>query len=385
MENLSVNYIFGILIILLLAGARWTEKGERWQNDALSLQNAKCIQGLCALGVILHHLTQKLHWSGTDMKAVTIFLETGTHFVGIFFFFSGFGLMKSLLTKPDYLKGFLYKRLMTVLIPFYVCNFAYIALSNHLGFWFDQSRAWEYYTGWYLFNGNAWYMVVIVFFYIAFYFAYRFIKNRPIATGLIFMLSIGLVALGITRDHDGYWMGGEWWYNTLLLFPVGLTAAQLEPALIRLGKKRISTALYWIALPLALVGDSFFYNKTMEFYGKYGYYSGNKMDALPTVIVQTASVFCFVMFVVLLMQKLRFRNVFLRFFGMISLELYLMHKIFVEYLRSDMYYIHSTNEYIAWVYILAIALATVIHFIDAGIIRLAVPRRKKLKNKEETV
>ncbi len=41
------------------------------------------------------------------------------------FFFSGFGVMKNFLNKNDYLKGFLKKRLITVLVPFYLINTIY--------------------------------------------------------------------------------------------------------------------------------------------------------------------------------------------------------------------------------------------------------------------
>ena len=59
---------------------------------------------------------------GEGTGALTLFGLIGFLFVGVFFFFSGYGLFKSYKTKPGYLDGFLRKRLPVVLVPLYVIN-----------------------------------------------------------------------------------------------------------------------------------------------------------------------------------------------------------------------------------------------------------------------
>lgn len=109
------------LLVILLIGVKKAPKGE-FHEDFLSLKISKGIQGVCAICIVAHHFIQPYFYNGDKTGALGSFALIGFLFVGIFFFFSGYGLFKSYKTKPDYLKGFLRKRLPVVLVPLYIVN-----------------------------------------------------------------------------------------------------------------------------------------------------------------------------------------------------------------------------------------------------------------------
>ena len=62
------------------------------------------------------------------MHGLDFFLQLGYLFVSVFFFCSGLGLYKSFRTKPDYLKGFFRRRVLPIVIAFYLSEWIYLAI-----------------------------------------------------------------------------------------------------------------------------------------------------------------------------------------------------------------------------------------------------------------
>ena len=124
--------MINIFPIILLIITFWGVKayGRSTSPDFFTLQQTKNIQGITCIFVILHHLVQQVSGYGVINKGpITILNDTGIFFTAIFFFVSGYGLMISLETKPDYLDKFLLKRLPTVLIPFWIVNIIGVILN----------------------------------------------------------------------------------------------------------------------------------------------------------------------------------------------------------------------------------------------------------------
>ena len=89
----------------------------------------------------------------------------------------------------------------------------------------------------------------------------------------------------------------------------------------------------------------------------------SKLDAeTKSFIWQTLAVISFVAFVFLLTLKIRFNNVFLRFLGTHSFELYLIHGLFLEIFRSDRFYIKSDFIYTAVVLIFSLGLTALMYY-----------------------
>jgi hypothetical protein len=78
--------VYGLLLCLIIWGMRFAGKG-RFNDDFMSLEATKCLQGLCAVCVMFHHISQTAAFRQSN--ELTIFPEIGFWFVGIFFFCSG--------------------------------------------------------------------------------------------------------------------------------------------------------------------------------------------------------------------------------------------------------------------------------------------------------
>ena len=77
---------------------------------------------------------------------------------------------------------------------------------------------------------------------------------------------------------------------------------------------------------------------------------------------QTMAVISFVAFLFFLTLKIRFSNPFLIFLGQHSFELYLIHGLFLEILRSASFYIKSDFFYTFFVLLLSLAGSVLIHY-----------------------
>ena len=184
--------IFPLLALLLLVGVKVSKRKE-WQDNPFSLETSKAVQGFAAVCIILHHLSQEL---AEKAGVLGDFEDLGVLFVGVFFFFSGYGLYTSLKTKENYLKGFLKKRLTTILIPFFTCNSLFVASICFEGAKLSPVETLTLLSGWYLLNSHMWYVVEIAILYLAFFAIYRLIKNRTAAT-VVMGIFVALMITGL--------------------------------------------------------------------------------------------------------------------------------------------------------------------------------------------
>ena len=374
------------LALLLLLGAK-ASKIHEWQEEPLGLETSKAIQGFAAVAIIVHHLAQELV---EDAGALGFFSELGVLFVGIFFFFSGYGLYTSLKTKENYLKGFLKKRLVTVLIPFYTCILTFVVAACICGKKFSPLQLLSVLSGWSLINGHMWYIVEIVILYLVFFIVYRLIKNHTAATAIMSVFVIAMIVGSLLLGHGddfscSYWFQGEWWYNSTFLFVLGIIFSKHTDGIRKIARKGYVILVPVFALLTVLLGLQTKYALTT-----YSYWSeepgvdpayGDKFHCLA---IQLPWIIVFVCFLLLVMMKVRFGNPVLKFLGTISLELYLIHNLFLAGLRNGtMMKITSNSMYIVLTILLAVALATVLSGFDKYLISLINGKKRKAGGAEE--
>lgn len=376
--------VYFLLGALLCFGARGCGRKE-WNEDYTSLKQAKALQGVMVLGVALHHMAQKTcapwHPRAFIVHGLDFFVPIGYLFVAVFLFCSGFGLYKSWKTKPDYLRHFLRRRILPLVIAFYLSEAVYTAVRLAVGEKMDAAKILWYLSGLRMANYNSWYLIVIPFFYLAFYFAFRFCRKEGTAIGWVFLFTLGYTLLGACIDHqDVWWMRGEWWYNSILLFPLGLVFGKYEARITAFFKKGWAV---WLILSFAAVFALYRLSEltTGEWWG---YYGENSLDRLKVIhrlgsaasqwlVCAAFTAFCF-----LLLMKVRLGNGLLSLLGSVTLEFYLMHGIFVDLFGYDFAGVARSAVYIKNVplYMLTVlacsALATALfHFLWQGVLRLA--------------
>lgn len=327
--------VYFILPVLLLWGAKVSKVGE-WNEEALSLRQSKAIQGFLAVCIMFHHIGQKtcaswLFPPTRIQQGLGFFVPLGYIMVAVFLFFNGYGVYKSFHAKENYLKGFMKKRILPVVLALYSTTVIFFIARILVGEKMDATKTWQYLTSIKLCNPNTWYVIVLPFFYLFFYLAFRFIKKDGLAVAAVFGLVL-LYMLEATRlDHNDYWIRGEWWYNCVILFPMGILFAKYEKSLMAFFKK-----IYVVLAPLAIIGFYFVYKLSDGIVNVWSYYGENwgaPDKVLRRRVCMASQNFLttyFVLCVILICMKVKFGNRFLKFMGTITLEFYLIHGLFVE-------------------------------------------------------
>ena len=351
-----------------------SDEGTGWNEAFLSRDISKMILGFFAVMIVFHHLTQQV--GAVDAGILSVLENFGVGFVGVFFFFSGFGLYESVQKKENYLKGFIKTRLPSVLVPFYSAVAVFVTVRIAYEGPGNPGTLLMYLTGVKLINSHMWYIVEIVFLYLLFYVLFRLIKNRSLALMFLFFFCMALVAFSLTRGHGDAWFQGEWWYNTTLLFPFGIWFGKHKEGITAFLKR-----FYPICLAAVTVLFFLFYRMTNYMLSSRGYWSENGTDPgyddkLCCLIVQCPMVLFFVLLVLLIGMKLLIGNRFLRFLGDISLELYLIHNLFIEGFSM----IKGAGAFMLSVMAASFVAATILHYVNTCI--LCLIRKKPVPRPE---
>lgn len=370
--NILTIYIV-LLFVILLFQAKPAGKGN-FHEDFLSLSNAKSLQGFATITIILHHLTQKVTAYGAVYKGpITFFNMVGILCTGIFFFYSGYGLLTSLMTKEDYLDGFLKKRYTKILIPFYLIHFMFCVLMLPSMSGNTPGLVVCNVLGLVLVNNQMWYIVEIAILYLAFYLIYKNPDKRKYAMVKMIAVVVVMMAGSLLLVHDvytptqGIWFMGEWWYNTTGLFVVGMLVARYQKGFVALVQRCYKRV---VACGTVLLFVLFVWSRLAN--GIFGYWSerpGNPgyLDKFVTLISELPYVTVFVLLFLIISMKVKFDNAVLRFLGTISLELYLVHNVFIMKLGDKGF---DDAVLFAIVYAGGIILAVVFHWLSEKISRL---------------
>lgn len=366
-----VTYItYALFIGLLLWGGKFAGfKKEQIHEDCFSLEVTKSLRGFAAIGVILHHISQESAFQGANgwgkPGELSLFVNAGFKFVAIFFFCSGFGLLKSLKSKPNYFDGFLKKRVLkTIVVPFYVNVILFAPFLLLCGVRMPVAHWITNFLGLTLMNEYAWYPIVLTILYLAFYFFFKNIKNHKVGFLLMFLLIFAMGVFFCFNGHFAWWSGpknwwlgenawqdiawwrqeriiwffGEWWVNSPIAFLLGLIFAEYEDKIINWFKK-----CYWLKLVL-LIAVYFGFNMLSGLaQWKFGYWSEyngmgpgifNKFVCFCSQLPQVSAL---VILIFVVMMKYHAYNPVGRFFGNISYETYMMNLIAITVFRFIIY------------------------------------------------
>lgn len=343
--------VYGLTLALLFWGSSFAKKGTL-KSDYLSLENSNAAKGLACIGVFLHHVSQNPAFQKTgDLK---FFEFIGFIFVGIFFFYSGIGLLKSWKTKPDYLSTFFKKRMLPIIVAIYVMNLFYAVFCLATGY--GQMNPAKWILGMLnliLINGQSWYPIVILIMYAAFWLAFKKCRTTGKAIFVVFLVALAQLVIFCCLGHFAWWIDygwykgpqsfgtakwyqqiyalwfqGEWWVNSTLCFVMGLLWAHHEEKLIAFFSKN-----YWpkfIAVALLMIGGmvlGFYALFNIGYWTEFAGHGVGRLDKTVTLIVQQIQLATFLTFITVIKFKWTRSNKVLAFFSSISLEFYLMQSI----------------------------------------------------------
>lgn len=362
-------YLYYIVLLVILFWGAKVCKRKTWNEEFMSLSQTKYIQGFCAICVMLHHAGQKTcapwHAEKYIVHGLDLFVPIGYLFVSVFLFCSGYGLYKSYRQKENYLKGFIKRRILPLVLAYYSTGLIFFVVRLLMGEKMDGAQIFYYLSGAQLCNPNAWFVIALPIFYLGFFLAFKFIKKDGLALFATILVVFLYTLIGTIVDHNNWWMRGEWWYNSVHLFSIGLLFARFEKPLTAHVKK-----FYPLYLILAIVGLIIWYPVSEAAQGIFSYYGENwnapdKVFRRWVCLLTQMGVSCSFVFLVFLMNmKIHIGNRVLQFMGALSLEFYLIHGLFVELfgydfleIRPSIYYIRNVALYLLVVIVLSVPAA----------------------------
>ena len=390
--------VYALILALFIWGGKFAGfKKDQFHEDSASLDSFMSLRGFAAIGVILHHISQEnsFQWAGgyTKPGELSLFVNAGFLFVAIFFFCSGYGLIRSLETKPDYLNGFMKKRVLkTLVVPYYVSIVIYGILRFASG---ERLPAAQWITnilGVTMMNEYAWYPIIAAILYTAFYIFFKHIKNRKLCYVL---MAVVIVALGVAFCFNGhfawwagpknwwlsqsnplnrkwwaqqkvFWLSGEWWINSCPAFLIGMIFAHYDTQIRDWFRK-----FYWGKLVLVLLLTFLTFGLSSFGQMRFGWwteFSGQGPDIGKKLATYPFQITFSMMFPILLftiMLKYKVSNPVSHFFGKISLETYMMNLIAITAFRFLLYKyggapVYKPGHYNLAIYFAAVFAATIL-------------------------
>lgn len=189
----------------------------------MSKTKSKNILGIFSILIMMHHLGQRTSafWLPDDIRrpGLEVFVPIGYLLVAFFFFCSGYGLIKSLQTKEDYMKGFLVKRLNRILLVFVITEIIYLVFRTLYAVLELPA------------NPYSWFVYAIVVLYVGFFFIYRRKNKFSLILMTIWVIGYSVICYLLVK--------GNWWINATPAFLVGIYMAEHE----RTGEEKICRSM----------------------------------------------------------------------------------------------------------------------------------------------
>lgn len=303
-----------IYILLLLWGVKFHKLGEPIAADYFSVGKCLHLRGALAIAIVFNHLCL----SGVGGIAFSVFVHIGFLIVAVFFFISGYGLVKSYGSKTVCVDGFLKKRTVKLLIPYLVVVLLYWLLYFIIGAPYSVGEMLLSFVNGAPIAQNSWYIIVSIVLYAAFWLAAKLFKGNckcVIASEFAIALAVSLATIAADYPHC--------WYISNFALPLGMVYAVNEKKLLAWFNEAKRYLISFAVLSLLLAAS---------------------FVPLPIthsdVLYNVASIL-FSLFVAVLFMKLSIGNAVLGFLGRISLEIYLIHGAMMILLRSELVYIGS--------------------------------------------
>ena len=359
-----VSYIiYAIFIILLIWGGKFAGfKDSQMHGDAISFDAMKSLRGFAAIGVIIHHISQTDTFQYASQygqqNQLSFFVNYGFKLVAIFFFCSGYGLVKSYNSKHNYLQGFIKKRVVkTLIIPYFTSILIYGIWHLIRGDHFAPIQWVTNILGLSMMNEYAWFPIVLAILYLAFYFVFENLEDKKSRYLFIFMIIFFEALFFCINGHFSWWaafknwwllpsafdnvtwwmqqkvwlFSGEWWINSEIAFLIGIMVAENETEL-----RDWFSHSYWVKLIGMILVYAIVNLISNIIQGRFSYWSELSgsgpgiINKLICFLSQLPQVTCYVIVIYVILMKYNANNPVSRFFSSLSLETYMMNLIFLE-------------------------------------------------------
>ena len=325
---LSLKVIALIVLCIAIISIVWTKRHSYITSDTIFTDQVRGIAILCI--ITFHYIV--FDFTSNVFGASNSWGQAG---VSAFLMLSGYGLMSSFLTHGIY-KGYLKKRLLRILIPYWLVTFFLILVNITL-----QGTPYTFKTiAFAIFTiqlGNnpnpidtvIWFVGYILFVYLVFYFVFssklkilKKIEAKITTLSLVLIFIPGWILPYLIHNANGDLNFLGFWNIYSFSFPIGiLLAYYYKPLVAKLEKVQTlhRTLLFWIFLVIcATVIAIQIVPDTLS----------------PTVLTadsfHTAVLGIMLIAIAFALSLSNRSSIFLTFIGQIAFELYLVHYTFLH-------------------------------------------------------
>lgn len=278
-----------LLIILLLCIIPNKFYLKEYNDDYLSKENTSSIKGIFILLIFFSHSLSYVSYNEYSFIINKFVLIFGQLVVTMFLFYSGYGIFESYKNKgKEYIHNFPKKRILKTLINFDLVVILYLILYFIINKNIPIKQTIFSFIGWDSLGNSNWYIFDILVLYGISYFSFKIFNNKKYILIFNWTLSILFILFLMLYKQD-------WWYNTILCFPFGMTYSYFKDKINIILK---DNKKYLIIILLTIISTYILrrYSNINNFY--YEIYA-----------------ILFSLFVVLLSRKIIFKNKILKFFG----------------------------------------------------------------------
>lgn len=347
-----------LIPVVLLFLYKIEYKKDGIYEDYLDVERCNILRGGMAIVVVLFHI-------GLYVNENILKICQGPDAVKIFFFLSGFGLILSLKNKPNYLKGFLSKRLAKIIIPLILPTISFFFLYKYVicsyytkAVFSFKSVITEFINHGYPFIYNSWYIIVLIVLYLIFYVSFLISKSdlqkgTMVATAITCVFMLSMFGLSVKKG----WISDYSMSTFAFLFGLyfGLYKNKIDKFLARHYSK-ISFVLVLALTITVMLSLSIYYSMGSNLF----YVMFKNLVLGPFIVIG----------VVLAGAKIKLNNPFWKYVGNISYDLYLVHAICYILLRSKFINVENDFLFVLATLVSSLILASAFHAINNCIIKL---------------
>lgn len=304
-----------IIIILLLKSLKINIREEIFTRETTGSINALFIY----LVFVSHFKNYTTFSSRMDLIIVDLTLFIGQLMVVTFLFFSGYGLLSSIINDKSRSISIIKmkNRLFKVWLNFAIAVTIYIFFNLIIGNKFLLSTILSSYIAWDTVGNSAWYMFGVFSLYIILIISLYLTKSDEKLVFFVFILtSILFYVLSLLKD--------PYWYNTLLCFPLGMLIKLYESNI-----KKFAQKYFYLLLFLSIILFAFL-----------------KRIAYVNSLIYTLMAYSVLIIMTIVSTKYSFNNKFLVWISSYIFEIYIYQRLFFSIFsplagNSNLYFLAS--------------------------------------------
>lgn len=325
-----------ILIAIMCAGMTVKGKNEFF-DDYCSHKNTTTVNAIFSILIFLSHAVSYVELNSVfDEPYLAIRKFLGQGVVVTYLFYSGYGIMTSILKKKhDYVKSLPFNRLFKTWLHFAIILVMFIVVSQIVGRDYDLQRYLIAFTGLKSIGNSCWYMFVTFALYILVFLGFiLFKKSQKIGLVVTVLLIVGFVFV-----EKNVMKLDVIFYDTILCFPLGMIFAVVKPFVDKILMKN---DVIWT---LAMCG----------IFTVFMYLAQNRRETLNHLIGFYA---CFPLVITVLSMKLNIKSSILDWFGNHIFSFFMLQRIPMM-LMYDLGLVKNSYLFIALSFFATVVLSTI--------------------------